>query len=267
MSARSQAAKPRLGWALAFAWLSLLVIWLAQYRVFYFWPPLVGGDAWGLAFGIAGTIALVLSAFYSLRKVHLTWWIGSLERWFEIHIYLGALALVLIVAHSGYRFHATVPNLALLFLFLEVASGLLGWALYLREPSRKAGRLKAPVLPAITAERLSEIHQKLSEICSGRGKPFLDLYNDLVIPLYRTRGREPETLPPAPPLETEFEFGQAEDFQAALKLIEEAKSLFQGLNLHLRFLRRLRLWLYVHVPISVALVTFSTAHILSVLWY
>jgi len=267
MSARSQAAPPRLGWSLAFAWVSLLVIWLAQYRVFYFWPPLTGGDAWGLAFGIAGTLAIVLSAFYSLRKVHLNWWIGSLERWFEIHIYLGALALVLIVAHSGYRFHATVPNLALLFLLLEVLSGLVGWAIYRQEPSRKAGRLKTPVLPAIVADRLSEIHAQLSEICSGQGKPFLDLYNDMVIPLYRTRGQKPETLPEAPPLETQFEFGQADDYQAALKLIEEAKSLFQDLNLHLQFLRRLRLWLYVHVPIAAALVAFSVAHIVSVLRY
>lgn len=267
MSAKPAPARPRRWWPLAFAWTSLAVIWLAQFRIFYFWPPLTGGDAWGLGFGIAGTLAIVVSSVYSWRKAHLTWWFGSLERWLELHIYLGALALVLIVAHSGYRFHATVPNLALLFLFLEVASGLFGWLIYQREPWRKAGRFQNPVLASLAAERLSEIHDRLAEICSDRGRIFLELYNAAVIPLYRSRGHQPEFLPEAPPLETEFEFGQADDYQAALRLLREANALFQELDLHQRFLRRLRWWLYVHVLIAVGLVVFSAAHILSVWWY
>jgi hypothetical protein len=267
MSTKPKRTSPRLYWLLGFCWASLVAIWIGQYRVFYYWPPLTGGDAWGLGFGIAGTVLILASAFYSVRKAHLDWWVGSLPTWLDLHVYLGTLALVLIVAHSGYRWHATVPNLALLFLFLVVASGLVGAWIYRSVPPLKAERLRSPVLPEVVAERLSEINQQLSELCSGRGAAWLALYNDLVIPLYRSRGREPAEISPDPGLDDAFEFGEAEDYARAVKLLKEAKSLFSELDLHLRFLRRLRLWLYVHVPVSVGLIVFSAAHVVSVLRY
>ena len=269
MSTEAQVQSRRRWWLLGFCCASLVVIWLGQYRVFYFWPPLTGGDAWGLGFGIAGSVLILISAFYSVRKAHLDWWIGALPTWLDLHVYLGTLALVLIVAHSGYRWHATVPNLALLFLLLVVLSGVVGSWLYRSLPPAKAERLKSPVLPAVVAERLSEIHQQLSELCSGRSKPWLALYNEVVIPLFHSRGRQPAEISPDPELDNAFEFGEAEDYERAVQLIQEAKNLFSELELHLRFLRRLRLWLYVHVPLSVALVVFSAAHVIAVLrhWY
>ncbi len=269
MSHKPKMTSSRRWWLCGFTWTSLLAIWIGQYRVFYYWPPLVGGDAWGLGFGIAGTVLILASAFYSVRKVHLDWWIGSLPTWLDLHIYLGALALILIVAHSGYRFHATVPNLALLFLFLVVMSGLVGSWIYSSVPPAKAERLRNPVLPKVTADRLSEIHQQLSELCSARSQPWLALYNDVVIPLYHSRGREPAEISLNLNLDNAFEFGEAEDYERAVKLIGEAKTLFSELDLHLRFVRRLRAWLYVHVPVSVGLMVFSVAHVIAVLryWY
>jgi len=269
MSANAQAGGRRRWWLLGFVWASLVVIWLGQYRVFYFWPPLVGGDGWGLGFGIAGSVLILISAFYSFRKAHYDWWIGSMPTWLDLHIYLGTLALVLIVAHSGYRWHAAVPNLALLFLFLVVVSGLVGAWIYNSAPPVKAEQLRNPVLPAAVAERLSEIHQQLSELCSGRSKPWLALYNEVVIPLFHSRGRQPAEISPDPELDNAFEFGEAEDYARARQLLQEAKTLFSELDLHLRFLRRVRLWLYVHVPVSVGLIVFSVAHVVAVLryWY
>lgn len=269
MSAKTQLPPERRVWLLGFCWASLLVIWVGQYRVFYFWPPLTGGDRWGLGFGIAGSVMILLSAFYSARKAHLDWWIGPLPTWLDLHVYWGALALVLVVAHSGYRWHATVPNLALLFLALVVLSGAVGSWIYSSAPPAKAERLRNPVLPAVVAERLSEIHQQLSELCSGRSRPWLALYNDVVIPLYHSRGREPAEISLHPELDNEFEFGEAEDYARALQLLQEAKDLFSELELHLRFLRRLRGWLYVHVPLSVGLIVFSMAHVIAVVryWY
>ncbi len=75
--------------------------------------------------GIPGTILILLSFFYSMRKRKL---ISSgnpktLLRWHEILTWLGAL---MILVHAGVHVYAILPWLALLAMLVTLASGMTG---------------------------------------------------------------------------------------------------------------------------------------------
>ncbi len=90
------------------------------------------GLAWvGRYLGPVGTLLLLLSLLYSLRKRKLIRH-PSPRRLLELHeslAWAGALCLLL---HSGIHFHAVLPWLALSAMLIVVASGLTG-AVLLRE--------------------------------------------------------------------------------------------------------------------------------------
>src|ERR1044071_4438036 len=64
-----------------------------------------GGSNWGLGYGIAGTALIFLLAFFGIRKRWYRSTFGTLEQWLQSHIYLGVLALIILIFHTGGRFN------------------------------------------------------------------------------------------------------------------------------------------------------------------
>src|SRR5258707_15032566 len=63
-----------------------------------------GGSALGLAFGIVGFAFMLFAAALGARKRAPTWRIGRAQAWMRGHLWLGALALPLILFHGGFYF-------------------------------------------------------------------------------------------------------------------------------------------------------------------
>ena len=60
------------------------------------------GGSWpGLAYGVAGTTAMVVAGLLGARKKVRSWRIGSARLWMQLHIWLGVLAVPLILFHAG----------------------------------------------------------------------------------------------------------------------------------------------------------------------
>jgi cytochrome b561 len=95
--------------------------------------------AWvGKYCGFLGTLAILLSFLYSLRKRNLVR-TGSPKALLKGHEVLGWVGALLILVHGGIHFYALIPWLALLAMLIVVASGLTGR--FLLEGART--RLKA----------------------------------------------------------------------------------------------------------------------------
>src|SRR5215213_4617363 len=67
-----------------------------------------GGAPWGLAYGIAGLLLILLLAFFGIRKRWYRSTFGTVEQWLQSHIWLGVLALIVLVLHTGLRFNDTI---------------------------------------------------------------------------------------------------------------------------------------------------------------
>lgn len=79
----------------------------------------------GRYFGVLGTILIILSFIYSLRKRKLIS-SGQPKKLLSWHEFLGWLAAVILLVHGGIHFNAIIPWLALLAMMIVVASGLTG---------------------------------------------------------------------------------------------------------------------------------------------
>jgi hypothetical protein len=79
----------------------------------------------GRYLGTAGTIVVVLSFLYSLRKRKIIT-SGSPKQLLLLHEYLAWIGSVMLLVHAGIHFNAILPWLAVYMLLINVASGFVG---------------------------------------------------------------------------------------------------------------------------------------------
>jgi hypothetical protein len=79
----------------------------------------------GRYLGLTGTVLVIASFMYSLRKRKLITY-GSPKKWLVFHEYAAWLGSVLLLVHAGIHFNALLPWLAILMLLVSVATGLVG---------------------------------------------------------------------------------------------------------------------------------------------
>ena len=79
----------------------------------------------GRYFGLIGTVLILLSLSYSLRK-HKIINSGGLKKHLQFHEFTSWLGSLLILVHAGIHFNALLPWLALIAMLVNVGSGLTG---------------------------------------------------------------------------------------------------------------------------------------------
>ena len=85
-----------------------------------------GGSAMGLVFGFAGAGLIVFECLLSLRKKYPASPLGRVQTWLKAHVWLGALAFLLILFHAGFGWGQGLASL-LMWLFLIITlSGVWG---------------------------------------------------------------------------------------------------------------------------------------------
>jgi hypothetical protein len=117
------------GWAIA-----SVVILAASAVVYVLYafnslPGPRGGSAVGLAFGVIGFAFMIFAVLLGARKRVPTWRIGRAQAWMRGHLWLGFLALPMILFHSGFHFGGTLTRVLMWLLTITVFSGVFGAAL------------------------------------------------------------------------------------------------------------------------------------------
>jgi hypothetical protein len=117
------------GWALAS--LAILAISAFLYVFYALITPREprGGSIMGLIFGSVGFGFMLFAALLGARKRVPTWRIGRAQAWMRGHLWLGFLALPMILFHGGFHFGGTLTHVLMWLLIITVVSGLFGAAL------------------------------------------------------------------------------------------------------------------------------------------
>lgn len=236
-----------------------------------------GGSNWGLGYGIAGTLLILLLAFFGIRKRWYRSTFGTLEQWLQSHIYLGLLVLVVLIFHTGMRFNDKVAVATLILVIIVVASGVLGAILYVTVP-----RLLTEVESNLTVEdmsdQLNQLARAMARIASGRSAAFQRIHDELTKQttprglagwrLLVSRGRRVKQeaadwarLIGLVPKE------EQEDLRQMLVLSRQRKELLLRLVYQQRYKNVLEAWLYIHVPFTIALLVMAIVHIAGVFYY
>ncbi len=88
-----------------------------------------GSSTIGLTFGVIGFAFMIFAALLGARKRVPTWRVGRAQAWMRGHLWLGLLALPMILFHGGFHFGGTLTRLLMWLLIITVFSGVFGAAL------------------------------------------------------------------------------------------------------------------------------------------
>ncbi len=139
----------------------LAVAWYASFgRGAARWPG--GSSPPGFAYGVAGGLIILFEFFLWPRKKLRTWRIGRVQTWMRAHIWLGLLAVPLLVMHSGFHFGESLSTVLMVLFLLVIASGIYGLVLQQIIPRR--------MLSEIPAETIYSQIDRMSELLADEGE-------------------------------------------------------------------------------------------------
>jgi hypothetical protein len=247
-----------------------------------------GGSPAGIAYGIFGTVAILVLLAFGVRKrwYRSTW--GTLDGWLQSHIYLGLLSALVIFFHSGFRFHDRVAVAAFITLGVVVASGFVGASLYTSVP-RRLSEVESDLTPAELSAQIQQLADGMARVATSRSQPFQEVCRGLLaesLPgrlagwrlMLTSRGAGPKRTisggaggggGPAPWAVhlTRVPPAEQEDLRQLLVLSRQRSELLESLIAQQRYRNLLGAWLYLHVPLSIALLALVAAHLAAVFYY
>lgn len=229
-----------------------------------------------IAWGVAGAILIVVLAFFGIRKRRYRSTLGTLRQWLRWHIFLGLVVIVVLLVHSGGRFHDRVAVTALLLLAIVVISGAIGALLYATLP-RLLNEVESDVTAEEMSEQLNDLLRQMSRIASSRSAAFQNVYNALArettppflagwrliatnVQRRRDVERRSQLLATVPKEEQDA-------LREMLVLSRQREELLRRLIVQQRYKNILQAWLYVHVPFTFALLIVAALHITTVFYY
>ena len=278
-----------LWFAIAISAVSIIAYWWHDPQ-----EPPNGGTALGYTLGTLGAVLIAWLALFGVRKRRYASRLGTVQGWLSAHIYLGLALLVVVLLHSGFQFGWNVHTLSFVLLVLVIASGVYGIAVYLRYPEKlsenRDGQSRAELL-----DQLADIDRRSRRVAEGLGAEFLEFVatgiqrTQLGATLWqRMRRHDSSQILLRQGGETKIvanvgqeaaldwladQQSRAGDAPTAAAiaelsaLIRNKRRLMRQIAEDLRMQATLEIWLYVHVPLTAALLMAITAHILIVFLY
>lgn len=287
-----------LWWALALA-VGSIVLFLSQDPD----EPRNGGTWQGYVLGTVGALLIIWLAVLGLRKRSYRSRLGSVQGWTSAHVYLGTLLLLVATLHCAGQFGWNVHTLAYALMCLVIVSGGFGVYTYLVHPRLLSDVRSGGSRDALFGE-LFELDKKGREL-ARQCEP--EVQSTVLSGIARTAlgggvlaqllGRDasrfvghavdtpadkaaPGAVSSVPNLDQQAVIdivarrvprankrAEVANLQALLSLLSRRQAILRRLRNDVRLQGWLRIWLYVHVPITLGLVAALTAHIVSTFVY
>jgi hypothetical protein len=119
-------------------WISIAVVALSTlaYILYALHAMPGGGTPLGLMFGALALGCMIFAALLSVRKRFPIWRIGRARIWMKAHLWLGFLALPLVLFHAAFHARGLLAAVLMLLTVVVVVSGIFGAWLQHTLPSR-----------------------------------------------------------------------------------------------------------------------------------
>jgi len=251
----------------------LCVVAILAYALVDVQPRPNGGSWLGYTLGTIGAGLIVWLSLLGVRKRAMTRGAWSLKAWTSAHVYLGLSLIVVATLHTGFQFGWNVHTLAYVLMILVIASGVWGIAVYAALPTALSANREE-----LTREQMIEGIRAVDRQLHAAAQPLKreqaelvqaaldeDLFAGGLIARLSGTWRNCAT---ARAIER-FALADANDETAGKveKLLIRRKAQLDRLRRQMRLKALLEVWLFVHVPATIALLAALTAHIVSVFYY
>ena len=259
-----------------------------------------GGTWLGYTLGSIGALLIVWLMLFGMRKRRYSSNSGTLRGWLSAHIYLGTSLILIVLLHAGFQFGWNVHTLAFVLMLAVIFSGFFGVYVYLRYPNLMTRNRESATRDAMLDE-VAEIDQNALALADGidpkihavvlrsiqntrlggdvwtqlRARDGSDLALDSLHKTIAEREKKQDmktTEMPTMFAMVDFLAGRATDKQgeamrALIDLISRKKGLATKVARDMQYQAMMEIWLYIHVPLSFALLAALIAHITSSFFY
>ena len=237
-----------------------------------------GGTWVGYTLGTLGFALILWLTFLGYRKRNYMHAATPLKAWVSAHVYLGLALLVIATLHTGFSFGVNIHTLAYILMVIVIVSGIYGVVAYARVPSLMTANRAGQSLTMMVRE-IAEQDRLITDAAQHLG--------DEVVAIIKTSLARTEIGGSA--WRQIFGIGSECPVKAAIKslektsiaahsdAVEQLARLYAILRRKSALLDRVRrdiqlkaqmdVWLFVHVPISIALIAALVAHVVAVFFY
>lgn len=228
--------------------------------------------------GLVGLVGIAVVMTYPLRKQVYRRRAGALRYWMLIHAYIGAVAGIVLLSHSGTRTSGILTTTLYIAFDLVILTGLLGVASYIIAPRILTSIEGEPLLIEDLTTRREELRAELTELLSKSEGWLREEIEDVVIPRFRSRGfllrqviqREPLTTllsrARAPFKERLTRMATDDERTVLLDAVEAAVTL-RRIDALIYLHRVLRIWIAPHVITTSLMLALMIVHIVQVVFF
>ncbi|MEQ1725265.1 MAG: hypothetical protein ABL882_04990 [Sphingopyxis sp.] len=265
-----------------YRWLKVAILLSLTSIVSYFWVDIAprhnGGSWYGYTLGTIGALLIVWLTLLGVRKRAMTRGAWSLKAWTSAHVYLGLSLAVIGTLHSGFQLGWNVHTLAWGLMMLVIASGIWGITVYSTLPAALSNnrdeRTQAQMLDDIRGidRQLHEAAQPLEPSDAAIVQSALDQDPFAGSLWARLSGRYRHCATARALAQVRIHTAPRHDsghdpMERIDALLTRKLAALGRLRRHLKLKALLEVWLYIHVPLTFALIAALTAHIISVFFY
>ena len=250
--------------------LALCAAAIAGYLLIDQQPRPNGGTWYGYTLGTIGFGLIIWLSLLGVRKRRINPGAWSLKAWTSAHVYLGLSLIVIGTLHTGFQIGWNVHALAYVLMLLVIATGIYGIYVYATLPASLSANRKemtrAQMLDALTA-----IDRQLESAAQPLGRAEADLVIDALGQDIFSGGalaRLTSSYPGCATARAIKGIGTGSEPAARVTaLLEKRSEQLAQIRGALRIRAMLEIWLFIHIPLTIALIAALTAHVISVFFY
>lgn len=269
-----------------FRWMKIATVLSITCLVSYFLvdvqPRHNGGSWYGYTLGTIGAGLILWLTCLGLRKRAITPGGWSLKAWTSAHVYLGLSLIVIGTLHTGFQLGWNVHTLAWALMMIVIISGIVGIYFYATLPdnlSNNRADSDGAVTERMMIEQLRSLDRQLHDAAqpldpaqaalvqaSLEQDPFDGNFFQRIGNSYR--GCETRAAIAELRRMRAYQPRMGDDpLDKVDGLLQRKESTLARLRKHLQIKSMLQVWLFVHVPMTFALLAALSAHIFSVFFY
>lgn len=265
-----------------FQWLKisggLSVLIILVYAMIDVQPRHNGGSWYGYLLGTIGAGLIIWLTLLGIRKRAMTPKRWSLKAWTSAHVYLGLSLVVIGTLHAGFQLGWNVHTLAYVLMMIVIISGIFGISAYSVLP-RAMSANRDEMTESQMLNSLRSIDRQLHEAAQPLEQRHADLVRLSLEQdpfggglLRRISGQYPNCATRLAQAEIRRETAYRPNYgddplERVDALLTRKEAMLARVRKHLRLKALLEIWLYVHVPITFALIAALVAHVISVFFY
>ena len=264
-----------------YRYLKLAVLVVAAVIFAYGWYnyPLghYGGTPLGYTLGTIGALLIFWLMWLGVQKRRYRT-TGDVKGWLSAHIYLGTSLIFIATLHTGFQVGWNVHTLAYALMMVVIASGFYGVYTYLRFPSLMTENLAEDTLESITL-KIADADRDARRLALGMSD---EISQAVLSSIQKTRigggvydqlrARVANCPTTAAVMLIKAGAGMAKGdaarkHQDLYAMMLRKQRLVARARTDIRYKAIMDVWLFFHVPLSVALLAALVAHIVAVFFY